>query len=1039
MKKYSLLFLFIIFSFLGNSQSNLFPHQNKKWVDSVFNSLSLEEKIGQLLMPRGNVSREYDLDRLKDIVEKYHVGGFVFFAGSPEEQAKTVNLLQSLSKTPLFIGMDLEWGLDMRLKNTVKYPFEISLGGMEGNNDLIEEMGFQIAEQCKRLGIHISYGPVVDINNNPNNPVINFRSFGEDKEMVTAKSLAMMKGIQKGHIITSAKHFPGHGDTDVDSHKDIPVLSHTYERLDSLELYPYKKLIKNGLTGVMVGHLGIPEIDSTPNLASTLSKPIISGILREDLGFEGLVFTDAMDMQGVTKYFPDGEANVRAILAGNDILETFWDVPTVFNAIKTAVDSGRISIDIINEKVRKILNAKAWVGLDVYQPIDLTNLNQELNPYKADILKQELAEKSVVVLKNEGNILPLKDLSKFTIASLAIGDSNYGKDFPNNFQSNLEKYEEMDHYYLDYNSSNEDIISVKEKLKNYDKLIISISGNSIRPSNNYGIKHREVEIFNEIVDENSIVAFFNSPFTLNKYSNILKAAAIVTPLQSSREHMKATAEVIFGSISTSAKFPITLDENFKVGDGEKISAIGRLQYDVFPERVGIDHKNLEPIVDSLIQNAIEKKAMPGAVVLIAKEGKVIYHKAFGKPTYESEIPVNLNDLYDLASITKISTSVPALMYWEDQKKFNTKLELGNFYPEFQNSNKNKLQYIDILTHQSRLKSWIPFWKDYIDSVEMVSYSPKFQDEIENGKLSGSILGKYIKEDQVKKGISAAIKKDNKFFNEYVDLKTSLIIWKPNTLAYKKSEDFPVEIAPDLFVYKNIKSRILDSIEVSPLYNTKSYVYSDLSYYLLPEVSKRYSGKDWRSFLSDTFYKPIGASTLTYNPLEKFPLSRIIPTERDSLFRKTLIHGKVHDEGAALLNGISGHAGLFGNANDLAKLMQMYLQGGYYGGIRFIAQPTIKKWTSYPFSINENPRRGIGFDKPNRKVKGQSASDSASPESFGHSGFTGTYTWIDPKYKTVYVFLANRVYPTRENSKIYQLDLRTNINEAIIESIKLGIE
>lgn len=1040
MKKLVLIFLLIVYHFTGFSQTtNLFPHQAKNWVDSVFNSMTMDEKIGQLLLPRGNISHDYDLERLTKIVEQYHVGGFVFFAGNPIDQAKTVNQLQALSKTPLFIGMDLEWGLDMRLKNTVKYPFEISLGGIEGNNDLLEKMGQQIALQCKRLGVHISYGPVVDINNNPNNPVINFRSFGEDKIKVTEKSLALMKGLQKEHIITSAKHFPGHGDTDVDSHKDIPILSHTYARLDSLELYPYKELIKNGLTGVMVGHLGIPAIDSTPNLASTLSKPIINGILRKDLGFKGLVFTDAMDMQGITKYFPDGEANVRALLAGNDILETFWDIPTVFYAIKNAIEKGVLPMELIDEKVKRILNAKAWVGLNHYQPIELTNLMEDLNPYEAQILKQELAEKSVVVLKNQDNILPLTDLSQFSMATLAIGNSNYGEDFPNAFQKSIEKYLEIDHYYLDYNSTDDEIIRTKEKLANYDKIIVSISGNSIRPSNNYGIKHREVELFNEIVNENSIVVFFNNPFTLTKYENIQKAEAILTPLQSSREHMKAAAEVIFGSIPANAKLPVSLDENFKLGLGEKISAIGRLQYDVFPERVGINHTEFEAKMDSMVLAGIHQKAMPGAVVFIAKDGKVIYHKAFGKPTYEGEDSVCLTDLYDLASITKISTSVPALMRWEDEKKFNTRFEWSQVYREFENSNKANLRYIDILTHQSRLKSWIPFWKDYIDSVEMVSFSRKFQNELEDGKLSSTILGKFIKQDKVKDGIAENLKKNPSFFDDYVDIKNSVILWKPRTLSYNLSEDFPIEIAPDLYVYKTIKSRILDSIKTSRLYPKKAYVYSDLSYYILPEISKRYSGKDWSSFLKETFYKPLGASTLTYNPLEIYDPGRIIPTERDSLFRKTLIHGRVHDEGAALLNGISGHAGLFGNANDLGKLMQMYLQGGYYGGVRFISSPTLKKWTSYPFSEAENPRRGIGFDKPNRKVKGQSASDSASPESFGHSGFTGTYTWVDPKYKTVFVFLANRVYPTRENSTLYKMDLRTNMNEAIIQAIKKGIE
>ena len=317
---------------------NLFPNANLRWVDSVFNTLSVEEKIGQLMMPRGNYSYEYDTARFNKIVRDYHVGGFVLFRNRPTAQALMVNKLQAMSRVPMLIGMDMEWGLEMRLDSTVRFPYQMTLGAMQGNENLIEEMGLQLAEQCKRLGIHVNYAPVVDINNNPNNPVINYRSFGENREKVTSKALVYMRGLQKGGIITSAKHFPGHGDTGVDSHADLPVIPFNRSRLDSLELFPYRELIKNGLQGVMIAHLSIPSLDTTKNLASTMSQKIVTDLLRKDLNFKGLVFTDAMDMQGAVKFFPEGTANVKAILAGNDILETFVDVPAAFNAIKKALE-----------------------------------------------------------------------------------------------------------------------------------------------------------------------------------------------------------------------------------------------------------------------------------------------------------------------------------------------------------------------------------------------------------------------------------------------------------------------------------------------------------------------------------------------------------------------------------------------------------------------------------------------------------------------------------------------------------------------------
>lgn len=1040
MKQRSFIALLFCFSIsIQLKAQDLFPNANQRWVDSVFKSMSTDEKIGQLMMPRGNYSYEYDTARLNKIVRDYHVGGFVFFRNRPTAQALLVNKLQAMSKIPLFVGMDLEWGLEMRLDSAVRFPYQMTLGAMQGNEQLLEEMGLQIAQQCKRMGVHINYAPVVDVNNNPNNPVINFRSFGENREKVTAKALAYMRGLQKGGIITSAKHFPGHGDTGVDSHSDLPVIPHTRERLDSLELYPYRELIKNGLQGVMVAHLSIPSLDTTKNLASTLSKNIVTDLLRKDLGFKGLVFTDAMDMQGAVKFFPEGTANVKAILAGNDILETFSDVPAAFNAIKKALDKGEISQADIDLRVKRILTAKAWAGLDKYQPIEIKNLIADLNPKKSEVLNRTFAEETITLLKNDDNIIPLKNLDTLKIASLNIGTPTFGSKKPTDFQKMLANYTSVQHFNLDETSSEEAIQAVRDSLKNYNLVLMAVNGQSVRPAKNYSIQPKIQELVKEFANSaKTIVALFSNAYTLAKFEHLDKAKALITTYQESPQMHEsvAMAELIFGAIGAKGKLPVGVNMTFRYNDGIKTQALKRFQY-ATPEAVGIDSKYFTVKVDSIVNEAIKQKATPGAVVFVAKNGKVILHKAYGKQTYESTQPLSTNDLYDLASITKISTSVPAMMKMEDEGKFSLNTTMGELIPDWANSNKAPLLYKDVLTHQARLRAFIPFWMDCIDSTKMVLASKIYKEKYSD-KYTFTFWDKLFRHKKALARICQAIQTDKVLWKECINLVKDPTIWKPKTFSYTKSGDYSVEIVENLWLHKDYYKTLYKAIEDSPLREKKEYVYSDLSYFMYPAIIPRLTGKSFESFLKDTFYKPLGASTLTYNPLQHFPLSRIAPTEYDSLYRKTLVHGTVHDEGASMLGGVSGHAGLFGTAQDLGKLMQMYLQNGYYGGTQFIKESTMKEWTAYPFPVEVNSRRGVGFDKPDRKRAGVSAAASASASSFGHSGFTGTYTWVDPEHQLVYVFLCNRVYPTRNNSKLYDLNIRTNINEVIYQAIKKGL-
>ena len=1079
MKKtfFFILSMLIFGSVSAQKKPDFLTNYNKTWVDSVMNTLTLDQKIGQLLMPRGNTSgKGYDAEKLKKWVKDYQLGGFVFFAGQPSVQAKLVNELQALSKVPMLIGMDLEWGLAMRVDSAVRFPYQMSLGAMQTDEALIEKMGQEIGRECKRLGVHVNYAPVVDVNINPNNPVINFRSFGEDKLNVTRKALAYMRGLQSEHILTSAKHFPGHGDTGVDSHYDLPLIPHSRQRLDDVELYPYKELINNGLSGIMIAHLSIPALDTTKNLASTFSKNIVTDLLRKDLQFEGLVFTDAMDMQGAVKFFPNGEALVKAILAGNDILETFEDVPTAVAAIKKALQEGKLSQQDLDFRVRKILMAKSWVGLDKYQATKVENLVKELNTIEADLLNRQLAEKTITLVKNEANLLPIKDLTQH-IAIVSVEGRGVTP-----FQKMAENYTQIDKFTIPEKASDSLINATIEQVKNHDLVIIGMHLDNIRPYANYGITPSNQKALKALSALNkSVVVVFGNPYALGKLEGIDQAKSIVMAYQLTNYMEEAAAQAIFGAIPMEGKLPVGINEKYTLYQGISSPAIGRLAYGI-PEMVGIDSRVMNARIDSVINLGLREKAYPGAVMQVAKDGRVIYQKAVGCHTFEncegnqnvtqafskdakndvmdekvknldegfksvnvskdenSGSKVKLSDLYDLASVTKISTSALAVMQLMSEGKFDLDKTFGDYYAEFKGSNKENLTFRNMLTHRSGLKAWIPFWMDCIDSVATVKKAMSVKD-FQNAAFLKENYEKEFKltffqklfggKKKVNEKTAKLIKTDKTLWAKSLSTKT--IVWKKGIFADKPSEQYNVQVADELWLNKDYRTTLFDAIKNSPVKPEQGYVYSDLHYYTYPTFVPRIVGMDWETYLKKT-YKAIGANTLTYNPLRFYSKSQIVPTEKDTLFRKTIIHGRVHDEGAGLLDGISGHAGLFGNANDLMKLMQMYLQKGTYGGTQFIKPEVLAECTRYQFPEEKN-RRAIAFDKLDFNKKISNGPQSASAESYGHSGFTGTFTWIDPKYNLVYVFLSNRVYPTRDNGKIGTLNIRTEVGEQIYRSMK----
>jgi beta-N-acetylhexosaminidase len=1072
------LILVVLFSSALKAQKapDFLTQHNAAWVENTLKTMTIDQKIGQLFMPRGNYSgKGYDPQKLLKWVKDYHLGGMVFFAGQPTVQAQITNDLQAASKIPMFIGEDFEWGVAMRLDSCVRFPYQMALGAMSGNEDLIERMGREVGRQCNRLGVHINYAPVVDVNNNPNNPVINFRSFGEDKMNVTRKALAYMRGMQSQKLITSAKHFPGHGDTGVDSHFDVPLIAHDKTRLLDIELYPYKELISNGLSGIMTAHLAIPALDNTPNLASTMSPKIITDLLKKELGFQGLVFTDAMDMEGAVKYFPKGEAIVRAILAGNDVIETFEDVPTAFNAVKKAVTEGRIKEADLDVKIRKILMAKSYVGLDKYKPIKLEGLVQDLNPIESDLLNRLFTESFLTLIKNQNDILPIKDLTQ----KIAVVSIDANGETP--FQKMAANYTTVDAFSIPINAVDADIQKVVSATQNHDIIIIGINLQNIRPSAKYGVTESNQKALAALIKSGkAVVAIFGNPFTLDKFTSMNDAKSIVMSYQWTNYTEEATAQAIFGGIGFQGKLPVSVNKNYPIGMGISTKNIGRLSYGT-PEMVGIDSRYLIRNIDSVVNVGLREKAYPGAVVQVAKDGRVIYQKSYGFHTYEaaanskfqisdsnkatyakdnkndvmdekvktatnnpknteggkmeSEIgnleSVKLTDLYDLASVTKISTSALAVLQTMSEGKFDLNKTFADYYPDFANSNKANLKFKDMLTHKAGLRAWIPFWQNCIDSLQTVKNSVVFKEKYSKNFKLGFFQRLFGGKGKLDKKIAQAIRTDKNMRNACYTPKS--ITWLPNTFSPTKSGDYTVQINDNMWLHKDYSKTIFNDIKTSPLKPEQGYVYSDLHYYTYPTLFAKLTGVEWETYLKKT-YKAIGANSLTYNPLRFYSKAQIVPTEYDSFFRKTLIHGYVHDEGAGMINGISGHAGLFGNANDLMKLMQLYLQKGSYGGKQFIKPEVMDMATQYQFPELKN-RRGIAFDKLDFDKKIANGPRSASESSYGHSGFTGTYTWIDPKYNLVYVFLSNRVYPTRDNGKIGTLNIRTEVGEAIYRSLK----
>ena len=941
------------------------------WVDSVYNAMSEDQRLGQLFMIRAHSDKGPDhIQKVEATIKKYHVGGLCFFQGTPEKQAELCNRYQKLSKQlPLMVAMDAEWGLGMRMKNTsLSFPRQLTLGAVQDNR-LIYEMGKEVALQLRRVGTHINFAPVADINNNAANPVINTRSFGEDRNNVAVKSYMYMKGMQDHGVMACAKHFPGHGDTDVDSHHDLPIIPHSRERLDSIELFPFQILADYGIGSFMVAHLNIPVFDERENRPTTLSRNMITNVLRKEMNYDGLVFTDALEMKGVTKYFDSGVVEAEALLAGNDILLLPEDMEASFREIKNYLSQNKLDHEQVEASVKRVLRAKYRLGLTKPQVLSEENVRAGVNDPKAKALKHRLIENALTLVRNPQRLIPFEEVNDLKMASLSIGVSKR-----TTFQDRLESYAKMTHHQSGKEISSSQQASLLKKLKDQDVVIVALHDMSSYASRKYGISSSTRQFIDKLKEETKVVlVVFGTPYSLQYFDEL---NWVLEAYEENEITQDLAAQALFGAIPIRGRLPVTASPKSRFNQGVITKKVWRLGFSI-PERVGLIGDSLARI-DEIAMNAIDSGATPGCVVLVAKEGKVVFHKSYGHFTYSRAQKVSPNAIYDLASITKIASATIAVMKMQEQGLVDIEKPLGAYLPELKGSNKEDLIIKDVMAHRAGLKSWIPFYK------ETVTQSRRNPQPL------------------------------------------------PDLYRRTKSSAYNIPVTDQLFLREDYVDTIWQRIITSELRTKTDYLYSDLGFYLVSRLVQERTGQSIDEYVDGAIYEPLGLQTATYNPWKEHALSMIPPTESDRYFRRQVVRGYVHDMGAAMLGGVSGHAGLFANATDLAILMQMLLQGGHYGGKKVLTPSTIRTFTT---RFPGETRRGIGFDML-QTDRGESlnCSPHVSVSTYGHLGFTGTAVWVDPEHELIYVFLSNRTFPSMRNYKLGKMDIRPRIQTAVYKAM-----
>ena len=927
------------------------------WADSLLRTLTLEQKIAQLVMVRvhSNKNRAYN-DTMVARMARYQWGGVCFFQAYPVCQAMLTNRLQAVSRVPVMVAIDGEWGLGMRLDSILLYPRQMALGASR-DTEAIYEMGRQMALQCHRIGVHCNFAPDVDINNNPANPVINSRSFGSSPFWVSRCGIAYMRGMQDHGLLTTAKHFPGHGDTETDSHAATPSISHSRRHLQKMELQPFEALIRAGADGVMVGHLKVPALDTA--CIATLSHKIMHDLLREELHFRGLICTDALEMKGICNLYPAGELEVQVLLAGADLLLLPPDPVAAVEKIKAAVESGLLTESLIDAHCLQVLRMKEKYVRPYAQPVPTAHLVEDLNSAEAQAVSRRLTESSLTLLKIRHHMVPVPEKAG-SILHLRIDPS--GQNLTDTFFRR--RYAAQCVRMSPKQASDTHLLhALLRRSDTADMLVVTLSGLSQYPekNNRYGLLPAVSDLLDSLSSHRRMLLIvMGNPYVLNLIPTAHRMAAILVAYHPTLQAEQAVTDALAHRLPVQGRLPVEL-EAFPEGEGVEIVAAPLLRPLTEPSPAFRR-------IDTLVQKGLDASAFPGCQVLVAQQGRILYDRAFGSYSYEDRRPVTAETVYDLASVTKCLATTLAVMKLYEEGRIRLEAPLSDYLPYLQGSNKASLTVAEVMTHTAGLRDWIPFYKRW-----------------------------------------------------------GAEIYRPYSSAA-----FSVPVCRGMYMRSDYRDSIRHLIAVSPLAKDKKYKYSDLGFYLLADAVRQVSGQPLDSFLYANIYGPMGLQRTCFNPWQRFPETQLAPTENDRTFRKQQVCGYVHDQGAAMMGGVCGHAGLFSTAEETALLLQMLLNGGVYRGVTFFKPQTVKLFTSY--YAPHVCRRGLGFDKPS--LSGPSPCGRlASPESFGHSGFTGTFFWVDPKYDLLYVFLSNRVCPDADNTKLSAMNIRTDIQDYIYQVIK----
>jgi len=924
-----------------------------QWVEKTLAQMTLREKLGQMFVYHLDTNFKTDDDpawqKIVTLVQAHHLGGVHLWRGEPYATAYMTNRLQKLAKVPLFFTADLENGV-ARFDGTA-FPPNMAIAA-SGDPQMAYQMGLHTAREARSLGLNLIFAPVADVNNNPLNPIINTRSFGEDPETVARFTEAFIRGCHDGGALTTAKHFPGHGDTAEDSHIELAYVPADSARLEQVELQPFRRAIAAGVDFVMTAHLNVRGVAMNPYDPATLSPEIMTGLLRQRLGFDGVLITDAMRMWAMSRNYTEAFATVEAVKAGVDVILVQENIPEMIAELEKRVQAGEIAMTRIEASARRILRSKAQIGLEQQRLVNPDSLSTRLATTGARNAAANAAARAITLLKNEKNILPLSIADTSRVVVIEFWDEARLRS-ASPFARELERY---------LKNSAAHLLTPESSQAQFAEILKTVRGARIQiwPTytplrswkGNIGLPEN-LQPFADSLLATGVPAAVVSVGNPYIYPQVQNAAVYLATFGTGEILEIAAARALVGAVEISGKSPITIPGYFERGAGIKLAAknaqpvatitMPNLHLRVgFPNEAGMNAVKLDS-VRLLMQTAVRDSVFPGAVLLVARNGLIVMDEAFGKMGYnEFNRPLPLDAIFDMASVTKCVATTTACMLLYERGLLDLEAPVQKYLPEFIGAEKEKVTIRHLLTHSSGLMAYRRYFLEFHAPGEMIKI-------ILNEPLENPVGAKTI--------------------------------------------------------------------------------YSDLGIILMGKIVEKLSGQPLDVFCREQIFQPLKMRETFYNPPAQF-LSRIPPTELDS-WRGRIVHGQVHDENAFALGGVSGHAGLFSTARDLATFLFMLQNGGAYEGGRLLKPETIALFTSRQ-NVVAGGSRALGWDTADGK---NSAGHLMSARAFGHTGFTGTSVWTDPEKNMFVILLSNRVHPTRNNQKL--LPFRAKLHDAVMKAVEVS--